>query len=89
MTAMFQLAEPGQARNHDPLASRAGPGASMHKLAAGADVFVQNFRPGVVDRIGIGYDALRALNDELDLSLDQWLRCPALALSRRPRFTTT
>jgi len=37
----------------------------LHKLAARADVFVQNFRPGVVDRIGIGYDALRALNPEL------------------------
>jgi crotonobetainyl-CoA:carnitine CoA-transferase CaiB-like acyl-CoA transferase len=34
-------------------------------LAAGADVFVQNFRPGVVDRLGIGADALRLVNPNL------------------------
>jgi crotonobetainyl-CoA:carnitine CoA-transferase CaiB-like acyl-CoA transferase len=27
-------------------------------LAAGADVIVENFRPGVMDRLGLGYDAL-------------------------------
>ncbi|MBW2445553.1 MAG: CoA transferase [Deltaproteobacteria bacterium] len=31
-------------------------------LAAKADVFVESFRPGVVDRLGIGYDAVRAVN---------------------------
>jgi len=31
-------------------------------LAAGADVVVESFRPGVVDRLGIGYDAVRAVN---------------------------
>jgi crotonobetainyl-CoA:carnitine CoA-transferase CaiB-like acyl-CoA transferase len=31
-------------------------------LMAGADVVVQNFRPGVVDRLGFGYDAIRARN---------------------------
>jgi alpha-methylacyl-CoA racemase len=31
-------------------------------LAARADVVVESFRPGVVDRLGIGYDAVRALN---------------------------
>jgi crotonobetainyl-CoA:carnitine CoA-transferase CaiB-like acyl-CoA transferase len=35
------------------------------KLVARADVFVQNFRPGVVDRMGIGWDALRAANPRL------------------------
>jgi crotonobetainyl-CoA:carnitine CoA-transferase CaiB-like acyl-CoA transferase len=34
----------------------------FHRLAATADVVVQNFRPGVVDRMGIGYDAVRAHN---------------------------
>jgi crotonobetainyl-CoA:carnitine CoA-transferase CaiB-like acyl-CoA transferase len=28
-------------------------------LAAGADVFVEGYRPGTADRLGIGYDALR------------------------------
>ncbi|MFL6204236.1 MAG: CaiB/BaiF CoA transferase family protein [Acidimicrobiales bacterium] len=32
------------------------------ELMAGADVVVQNFRPGVVDRLGIGYDAIKARN---------------------------
>jgi len=31
-------------------------------LAATADVVVESFRPGVVDRLGIGYSALRAIN---------------------------
>jgi crotonobetainyl-CoA:carnitine CoA-transferase CaiB-like acyl-CoA transferase len=35
------------------------------KLVARADVFVQNFRPGVVDRMGIGWQAFRALNPRL------------------------
>ena len=32
------------------------------RLAEGADVFIQNFRPGVVDRLGVGEPALRAVN---------------------------
>lgn len=35
------------------------------KLAETADVVVQNFRPGVVDRLGVGPDALRAVNPRL------------------------
>ncbi len=35
------------------------------ELVAGADVFVQNFRPGVADRMGIGFDALSARDPEL------------------------
>ena len=31
-------------------------------LAASADVVVESFRPGVVARLGIGYDAVRAVN---------------------------
>ena len=33
----------------------------FNRMAAEADVIVQNFRPGVVDRIGIGYDAIKEI----------------------------
>jgi len=32
------------------------------KLAATADVVIESFRPGVVDRLGIGFDAVSAVN---------------------------
>ncbi len=35
------------------------------KLCAGADVFVQNFRPGVAERIGLGEDAVRAVRPDI------------------------
>ncbi len=34
---------------------------ALLRLAATADVFVQNFRPGVADRMGLGEDAVRAV----------------------------
>jgi crotonobetainyl-CoA:carnitine CoA-transferase CaiB-like acyl-CoA transferase len=37
----------------------------LNKLVEDADVFVQNFRPGVADRIGIGEDDLRQINPSL------------------------
>jgi crotonobetainyl-CoA:carnitine CoA-transferase CaiB-like acyl-CoA transferase len=36
--------------------------ALVGELMAGADVVVQNFRPGVVDRLGFGYEAIKARN---------------------------
>jgi crotonobetainyl-CoA:carnitine CoA-transferase CaiB-like acyl-CoA transferase len=35
------------------------------KLAAGAHAVVQNFRPGVVERLGIGYDAVREVRPDI------------------------
>src|SRR5689334_7159276 len=32
------------------------------RLAAACDVVLENFRPGVLDRLGLGYDAVRARN---------------------------
>ena len=34
-------------------------------LARNADVFVENFRPGTADRLGLGYEAMHALNARL------------------------
>lgn len=39
--------------------------ALARRLAAGADVVMENFRPGVMDRLGLGYDALAAENPGL------------------------
>jgi crotonobetainyl-CoA:carnitine CoA-transferase CaiB-like acyl-CoA transferase len=44
---------------------------AFRKLAAGADVLVETFRPGVTDRLGIGYDALHEINPRL-----VYLSCP-------------
>ncbi|MEJ2890271.1 CaiB/BaiF CoA transferase family protein [Actinomycetospora aeridis] len=37
----------------------------LRRLVASADVLVQNFRPGVVERLGISYEDLRAANPGL------------------------
>ncbi|HWA38640.1 MAG TPA: CoA transferase [Burkholderiales bacterium] len=37
----------------------------LRRLAKTADVFVQNYRPGVAERLGVGYEALRAVNPRL------------------------
>ncbi len=42
---------------------KTGAGRSaLLRLAAGADVFVQNFRPGVADRMGLGEAVLRSVS---------------------------
>ena len=39
--------------------------AIVRDLAARSDVVLQNFRPGVMDRHGLGYDDIKALNPEV------------------------
>ena len=46
------------------LKSEAGK-AVLRRLANTADVLVENFRPGVMDRLGLGYPELRAMNPAL------------------------
>jgi succinate--hydroxymethylglutarate CoA-transferase len=37
----------------------------LHKLVAKADVLVENFLPGKLDSMGLGYPDCRAINDKL------------------------
>jgi crotonobetainyl-CoA:carnitine CoA-transferase CaiB-like acyl-CoA transferase len=37
----------------------------VKRLAATSDVVVENFRPGVMDKLGIGYEALKTINPKL------------------------
>jgi crotonobetainyl-CoA:carnitine CoA-transferase CaiB-like acyl-CoA transferase len=46
------------------LKSEEGRAAAL-ELAAQADVLVENFRPGLTDKAGLGYDALRKINPRL------------------------
>lgn len=39
--------------------------AVAKRLAAGADILIENFRPGALDKLGLGYEALRELNPRL------------------------
>jgi len=39
--------------------------AALLKLVATADVFIQNYRPGVAQRLGVDYDSLKAINPGL------------------------
>ncbi|MCH8195454.1 MAG: CoA transferase [Chloroflexi bacterium] len=42
--------------------------AIFRELAAGADAVIESFRPGAMDRLGIGYEALSALQPRLVLT---------------------
>ena len=37
----------------------------VKKLAAEADVMIENFAPGVIERLGLGYDAIKAVNPSI------------------------
>ena len=37
----------------------------VKKLVTGADVFVQNFRPGAIERMGLSYEVLQSINPAL------------------------
>ncbi len=41
--------------------------ALAKQLAANADIVIENFRPGVMDRLGLGYEQLKALRKDLIL----------------------
>lgn len=37
----------------------------LYELAEEADIFVQNYRPGTAERLGVGYDSIAERNDEI------------------------
>ena len=39
--------------------------AALRRLIASADIFVENFKPGVADRLGLGFDAVRDLRPDI------------------------
>jgi crotonobetainyl-CoA:carnitine CoA-transferase CaiB-like acyl-CoA transferase len=60
--------------------------AAFLGLAAEADVVVESFRPRVIDRLGIGYEMLAAVNQKIVLcSISGWA---SPARWRRPPGTT-
>ena len=64
VSAMWHLANRGKRSVVLDLRSEEGRRVAV-ELAATADMVVQNFRPGVAERLGVGYEQLRAVNDEL------------------------
>ena len=46
------------------LKAAGGPGV-LRRLASRADVFIENYRPGVLGRLGLDHDTLRGLNPRL------------------------
>ncbi len=58
----------------------------LKRLAASADILIENFRPGTLEKLGVGYDVLSKENPGLDLRLDLRLRQHRPACrSSRPR----
>jgi CoA:oxalate CoA-transferase len=64
MGASFLAQNAGKRSVTINLKSEAGKGV-FRRLLCTADVVIENFRPGVMERLGLGYDALRALKPDL------------------------
>ncbi|HXK24734.1 MAG TPA: CoA transferase, partial [Myxococcota bacterium] len=64
VSAMAQIVNRGKRSLAVNLQTEEGR-AIVRTLAKRADVFVQNFRPGVIERLGLGYDGLAAANPRL------------------------
>ena len=63
-SALFVSLNRGKRSIRIDLKSDAGK-AVLLRLARDADVLLESFRPGVLDRLGVGYERLRAENPRL------------------------
>jgi crotonobetainyl-CoA:carnitine CoA-transferase CaiB-like acyl-CoA transferase len=64
MTGLFSLNNRGKRAITLNVKTAEGLGV-LKKLIADADVFIQNFRPGAMDRLGLGYDDVKKFNPNL------------------------
>ena len=62
--AFYRLVNRGKRETRLDLKSEAGRNV-LRALAAEADVLIESFRPGVMERLGVGYETLRAVNPRL------------------------
>ena len=61
----------------------------FRELAAQSDVLVEGFRPGVMDRLGLGYEALQGDQPAPDLLRDLRLTARTVPTGRWPGTTST
>jgi CoA:oxalate CoA-transferase len=66
MSALYTFANVGKRGLCVDLKQQAGV-SLLRELAANVQLVVENFRPGVLDRLGLGYDALQRANPALVL----------------------
>lgn len=62
--AFYRMVNRGKREMRLDLKSEAGR-TVLCALAREADVLIESFRPGVMDRLGVGYEALHAINPKL------------------------
>ncbi|MEX3946402.1 CoA transferase [Paraburkholderia sp. EG287B] len=62
--AFYRLVNRGKRETRVDLKTESGRSVLL-ALARDADVLVESFRPGVMDRLGVGYEALRKVNPKL------------------------
>ena len=64
LSAVFRVCNRGKQSIAVDIRTDAGREIAL-ELAAKADVVIQNFRPGVLERLGLGYDSVVAINPDV------------------------